>query len=144
MVDRRVLTRLQEHVERELAVLDKYRHTTASDLTRDHERLLVVAHALQTAIQGVLDIGAHILADYPDSAWEEYRDIPTRLAGLGIVSAGLAESLRKMASMRNVLVHLYLDLDTEIVAGVLANDLADFAAFVGQVQAYLDRPTPSA
>jgi len=43
-----------------------------------------------------------------------------------------------MAQLRNVLVHLYAEVNAQTVEDILNEDLDDIRAFVRQIYAYLD------
>lgn len=94
-----------------------------------------VERGLQLCAQNVLDIAAHVAAasgrDAPD-----YRTGIERLRELGIVPAGLAERLKPLAGLRNVLVHGYLEVDLRILARILARDLGDLDIFVEHIERY--------
>lgn len=93
---------------------------------------------LQVGIQIVLDIGAHVLSDRGILDWDEYRQIPERLARETIISADLADRLARAAGQRNLLVHMYLDIDPALVFDTLASDLDAFEVFAGDVLALLE------
>lgn len=88
---------------------------------------------LQTAIQIVLDLGAHVLTDRGVVNWEEYRQIPELLAREGIIPSELAGRLARAAGQRNILVHLYLDVDPALVHETLGDELDVFSAFAEAV-----------
>lgn len=122
---RRRLRRLDEIVQglRELGARPREAFLADRIAQAAAERLL------QTAIQIVLDIGAHLLSERGVVDWEEYRDIPGRLRQLGVVPAALAERLERAAGQRNILVHMYLDVDPGLVYETLTRDLDVFETF---------------
>jgi len=92
---------------------------------------------LQLAIQAVLDIGNHIVADLKLNLPAENRDVFVLLAERKIVSAPLAKKLMSMAGFRNILVHEYLEIDRHRVFEVLKKDLSDFDRFIKAVSKLL-------
>lgn len=96
---------------------------------------------LQVAIQLCLDVGAHVLSDRGVVDWDEYREVPARLADEGALPRALADRLARAAGQRNVLVHLYLDVDPELVHDTLAHDLDAFVAFAERIDRLLDEET---
>ena len=92
---------------------------------------------LQLAIQTVLDIGNHIIADMKLNLPAENRDVFGLLAERKIVSAALAKKLMSMAGFRNILVHEYLEIDRHRVFEVLKKDLSDFDRFIKAVSKLL-------
>jgi len=47
----------------------------------------------------------------------------------GILNKDLFETMEKVAKFRNIIVHHYDKVDTEIVAGILKKDLNDFLTY---------------
>lgn len=92
---------------------------------------------LQVAIQAALDIGAVILTEEGIRTPEEYRDIFPRLADIDVLPADFANKLVGMAKFRNVLVHLYLEVDPAKVYHYLQHDLGDLERFAQYVGEYL-------
>jgi len=62
------------------------------------------------------------------------------LAELGVLDAEFAGRFRSIAGFRNVLVHAYLAVDLDLVAGTVNERLDDFDAYSAQVCAYLGKP----
>jgi uncharacterized protein YutE (UPF0331/DUF86 family) len=94
-----------------------------------------VEHTLQLAIQAALDVGSHIVSDERLGEPDTSRDVSRLLGRAGIVRADVAGRLERMAGFRNVVVHLYQDVDLGIVRDVVENhldDLPQFAAAIGQ------------
>ncbi len=92
-----------------------------------------VQHTLQLAIQAALDVGSHLVSDGRLGEPETGRDVFRLLARGGILGSELALRLEQMAGFRNVVVHLYQDVDLGIVRDVVENhlgDLLDFAAAI--------------
>lgn len=110
----------------------------ATQLEQDLLLRLAVLHALQLAIQIVLDVGAHLLASQPGGPVEEYADIGPRLAAAGIVPMELGRILAPMARFRNLVVHQYAAVDLARVAEIVRTHLADFEAYQHAVVAHLD------
>jgi uncharacterized protein YutE (UPF0331/DUF86 family) len=88
---------------------------------------------LQLAIQSVLDISNHIVADMRLSLPPDSRSLFALLVEKGILSARLGQKLTRMAGFRNILVHDYLEIDRGRVYAVLEKDLRDFEQFIKAV-----------
>lgn len=93
-----------------------------------------VEHTLQLAIQAALDVGSHIVSDDRLGEPETGRDVFRLLARAGVVTGPLAERLERMAGFRNVVVHLYQDVDLDIVRDVVLNRLGDLLELVAAVR----------
>jgi uncharacterized protein YutE (UPF0331/DUF86 family) len=93
-----------------------------------------VEHTLQLAIQSALDVGSHIVSDERLGEPETSRDVFRLLGKAGIVPADLAERLERMAGFRNVVVHLYQNVDLGIVRDVVENHLGDLLEFAAAIR----------
>jgi uncharacterized protein YutE (UPF0331/DUF86 family) len=91
----------------------------------------------QVAIQAALDIGAILLADASVKVPENYRDIFPSLAAIGILPQDFAHKIAGMAQFRNVLVHLYLEVDLQKVYHYMQRDLGDLERFMLYVAEYI-------
>ncbi len=127
------LSRLREYV-RLLRIL---RTRPQEDFIQDPFVIGNVERYLQLAIQVVLDICNHIVADDRLGAVEEYRDAIRLLGQSGYLDPDLTERLIPMAGLRNILVHDYLDVDRGRIYSLLQNCLEDFEQFATQIGARL-------
>ena len=96
-----------------------------------------VERYLQLAIQVCLDIGNHILADIKSKAPEEFRDIFILLGENKIIPDEFAKKIAPMAGLRNILVHDYLEVDSNKIYDILQKDLSDFREFAKYVSIYV-------
>ena len=92
---------------------------------------------LQLAIQCVLDISNHTVADLRLKLPGDNAELFELLASNKVIPAALARKLTAMAGFRNILVHEYLEIDRRKVYGTLKNNLGDFENFVRAVSKLL-------
>lgn len=88
---------------------------------------------LQRAIQACLDLAAHVIADEGLGLPAELRENFVLLEKKGIVDATLSERLQKMVGFRNIAVHDYSRIDTEILKSILVKNLRDMEAFYASI-----------
>ena len=93
-----------------------------------------VEHTLQLAIQAALDVASHIVSDERLGEPDTNRDVFRLLERSGIVPADLGMRLERMAGFRNVVVHLYRDVDLGIVRDVVENHLDDLLELVAAIR----------
>lgn len=93
-----------------------------------------VEHTLQLAIQAALDVGSHVVSDARLGEPDTSRDVFRLLERAGIVTADLGGRLERMAGFRNVVVHLYQEVDLGIVRDVVENHLDDLLEFVTEIR----------
>ena len=80
----------------------------------------------------------HVIAD---RGWQQprtYRDAFTILAEHGILTTSLADRMAGWAGLRNILVHLYLEVDHERLYTILQEELEDLESFGKSMTALLD------
>jgi len=129
MVDAESVQRRLRRLDEQVQQLRMLGDLSREEFLSDNLKQAAAARLLQTSIQVVLDIGSHILAERGVVDWEEYRQIPRGLAQLEVIPRGLAERLEKAAGQRNILVHMYLDVDAELVYETISHNLDAFSEF---------------
>ncbi|MGI8594321.1 MAG: type VII toxin-antitoxin system HepT family RNase toxin [Solirubrobacteraceae bacterium] len=128
MVDPDRVARRLERLEELLVELERIRDDEPDALRTDRRTTLAALHALQLALQIVLDLGTQLSAERRIPIPDTYREIFPALAQAGTIPSALGESLAQAAALRNVLVHEYLDVDLDEVSSAL-NRLDDLRAF---------------
>lgn len=103
-------------------------------IAQDVREQRFVEHTLQLAIQAALDVGSHIVSDERLGEPDTSRDVFRLLGRAGILDADLAERLERMAGFRNVVVHLYQEVDLGIVRDVVENHLDDLLQFAATIR----------
>lgn len=76
-----------------------------------------------------------------DRGWGQpgtYREAFETLAEKGVLPGPLAERMAGWAGLRNILVHLYLEVDHERLYEILQNELDDLESFARSMTALLD------
>ncbi|MBI4513707.1 MAG: DUF86 domain-containing protein [Gemmatimonadetes bacterium] len=89
-----------------------------------------VQHYLLLAVETVLDLGSHLISSQGYEPPMSYADIFRVLRDEGVVAPDLADRLMAMARFRNVLVHLYAEVDEQRILKILRGSLGDLDAFV--------------
>ncbi len=134
MVDRYVVSARVAKIREYVALLRKIR--SLADERRFVSDPLIYGNAeryLQLAIQAVLDISHHIVADRNLALPADSRALFDLLARQKVISRSLAIKLTAMAGFRNVLVHEYLEIDRRRVHRALTTELKDFETFLRAV-----------
>ena len=121
--------------------LRELRPLTYDEFAREHVLVGAAERDFQVAIQAALDISSMILADQTVTVPDRYRDIFPKLAEIGVLPPDFAQKLVGMAKFRNVLVHLYLEVDLQRVYRYLQENLDDFEMFARYVSEWLQTHT---
>jgi uncharacterized protein YutE (UPF0331/DUF86 family) len=113
-----------------LAELEKHKGATMKEIAQDPYR---VERLLELLVTAAADLLSHLLAERGEQPGT-YREIFRRAGDQGLIAAELAERLEKAAGMRNVLVHLYEDIDYGIVQESVGQALRDFPALIRHLE----------
>lgn len=89
----------------------------------------IVERRLQLAIQVCMDIGNYLIGQLGLTAPDEPENVFAVLGREGVISRELARRMVGMVRFRNILVHGYLDIDSQIVYYNLTDELGDFDLF---------------
>jgi uncharacterized protein YutE (UPF0331/DUF86 family) len=131
-VVRRHLLALDQAVQ----VLRSHQGRSLENLTSDPEEQWIVEHGLQLCAQNALDAASHIAASAGHDV-PEYAVAIDRLADMGVLPRDFAARFRGIAGFRNVLIHVYLDVDLAVLHRLLNTQLDDFQEFARLVETYL-------
>jgi uncharacterized protein YutE (UPF0331/DUF86 family) len=131
-------TRLRR-LEKALQVLQQSSKLTYEELISNDVLLSAIERNLQVAIECVLDIGNHIIAEKGFESPDDNEDIIRILGNEGIVPSDFAESIKDIAGFRNILVHEYTGIDYGLLHNYLVNRLDDFRKFARYISAYLEK-----
>lgn len=109
-----------------LADLREHAGAGPDDIAREHYR---VERILELLVTAAADLLTHLLAEEGEPPGT-YRETFRRAGEAGLIGPELSERLQKAAGMRNVLVHLYEEIDLGIVREAVENAIQDFPALI--------------
>lgn len=92
---------------------------------------------LRRALEGVLDLGRHILAKGFGEGVVEYKKVAERLAEHGVVTGPMGRRLVEMAGYRNRLVHFYDEPTHQELYEICTNQLADVEGVLDEILGWL-------
>lgn len=126
-----------DRLERLIEQLEEVRASGEGAYLADDRVRAMTERWLQLAIQACIDVGAQLVSELSADAPADYAGVFRALAEAGHLDAGLADRLARAARMRNLLVHMYLDLDHRRVFAALS-ELDDLRAFARAAQRIAD------
>jgi uncharacterized protein YutE (UPF0331/DUF86 family) len=129
VVDKTLILRKLAELEEYSGQIKEYASITVNRYSKDWKAQRVVERTLQMMIEICADIAGHIISDKGYRVPATYADTFRVLYENGILNKDLFETMEKMAKFRNIIVHHYDKVDTEIVIGILKKDLKDFLAY---------------
>ena len=104
-----------------LELLRRYATTVSrEELGRDRETWLKVRGALEIAAQCCIDLALQEVSRRGLGVPQTYREAFRALVTGGLIDADLAEELEGWAGLRNVLVHVYTNLDLDRIHAALS------------------------
>jgi uncharacterized protein YutE (UPF0331/DUF86 family) len=129
VVDKTLILRKLAELEEYLGQVNEYASMTRDRYSKDWKVQRVVERTLQMMIETCADVAGHIISDKGYRVPATYADTFRVLYENGILNKDLFETMEKMAKFRNIIVHHYDKVDTEIVVRILRKDLNDFLAY---------------
>ena len=118
-------------------------HARPSELATDVVQRAFVERTLQVAIQAALDAASVIVSARRLGEPENDRALLELLAEDGWVPRESLERLRAMVGFRNVIVHMYGDIDASMVRAVVENELGDLLDFAERARERLASRDPA-
>lgn len=95
----------------------------------------MVLFALYRAIQAAIDLGQHVALERRLAVPATHREVFEVLGRAGAIDAELAERMQGWAGLRNVIAHLYAEIDMQLVASALYAELDDLERFASAMAA---------
>ena len=139
VADRRKVEDRIERIRRFKRDLEKFAEITREAFRANRERQYAVLHALQSAIEGCIEIASHIVSADRLGGPADYAHLFSLLEENRVISSSVADAMRQMARFRNRIVHLYWDVDIDLVYGYLTGRLGDFDSYLAAIEEYLGR-----
>ncbi|MDP3106081.1 MAG: DUF86 domain-containing protein [Candidatus Methanoperedens sp.] len=129
------LERLQKYVK----ILDSYKKYGILDINEDFTLRGAIERYLEVSLECVLDIGEMVISKEGFRKPETYKEVIEILGEVGILPEDFAERFAEAAKFRNILVHMYAEVDVEMVYEILQNNLGDFDEFAKYIAGYLEK-----
>lgn len=122
------IQRLEEMIER----LDEVRSEGEEAYLADAQQRAATERWLQLAIQICIDLGTQVVTEQSARPPADYADVFKILGEKSVIPSDLALRLGNAAKQRNLIVHLYMEIDDRAVFASLGylDDLRRFATAV--------------
>jgi uncharacterized protein YutE (UPF0331/DUF86 family) len=117
-------------------LLGELRGTPAEEFIHNPRIHKLAERCLQVAIECMIDVADHLIAERGWARPETGRDALLTLGAHGVVPEAFAQRIAPMAGLRNLLVHGYLAIDRQELHRHLSR-VEDFSEFIRHIQAYL-------
>ena len=135
MTDAELLDKKLAYIE--TCVQDLRTWSNPASIATDLREERFAAHTLQLAVQAALDVASRVVSSDRLGEPETNRQLFDLLARAGWLGPDLADTMRKMAGFRNVVVHGYQELDKAVLVDIVAHRLGDLLAFAEAIRGRL-------
>jgi uncharacterized protein YutE (UPF0331/DUF86 family) len=129
LVDREVFDRRLARLEMLLRQLRRVAAVERDTFLAEEMLRASTERWLHLAAECALDLAHHLIADRGWKTPSTYREAFQVLRDEDVLSAELARQMEQWAGLRNILVHLYLEVDHERLHEFLQNDLDQLESF---------------
>lgn len=103
----------------------------------DKKSPLALKYLLIEAVEAISDVCQHLLAKSMGVACNGYVDCILKAGTNGIIQEGLSRKLRKLADLRNSLIHRYWIIDDRELFNLSLSNLEDLSEFTSQVSVFV-------
>jgi uncharacterized protein YutE (UPF0331/DUF86 family) len=141
MHDKEKITRLFNDLSRFLHELETLGNLTLQEYLNDSRNIYSGRYLLQVSIETCISIGNHIVSRFQLGLPGEYAEIFKLLGTHKIISDNLVSKFFAMIRFRNRLVHIYWDIDDNLIFKFIKEDIKDFHDFKTEISRFLDHQT---
>ena len=128
----KVLT-LINHINTALERFRKLGSLEKGEFMSDPNKIASAKYYLITSIEAIIDICNHIISKNGFKTPGTYAETFDILSEQSLIDRDLAKNLKNMVRFRNRLVHIYWDVDDELIYEILKSDIADLDRFVNSI-----------
>ncbi len=136
---RESITQRLKELDTVLQELGRYENLTVADVQNKLAQRWIIERGLIAAASLILDMANHILAGHYGMYPATYEESLVGLAQKNVISDSLFQQLKGLGSFRNVLVHLYQEIDPHQVWESYQKGMTVFPQFAQEVLVWLDQ-----
>lgn len=103
----------------------------------DQRNVYSLRYLLQVTVETCINIANHIISSYRIGLPKEYADVFRILEKEGIISDDIKSKFIQLSKFRSRLVHVYWEIDDEIIFDYLQKHMDDFYNFRKEIKSYL-------
>jgi len=133
MVDRAIMTARIGQIERCLGRIERKRPKSLDDFRNDQDSQDILIFNLIQALQGCIDLAAHIVSDEGFGMVGSTNEFFYLLEEHGVITPELTEKMVRAVGFRNLCVHEYGRVDLDRVYDIAATGSSDIREFLRMV-----------
>ncbi len=139
VISREVINTRLKKLDKALQILQQSSKVSFEELLDNDVLLSAVERNFQVAIECILDIGNHIIAEKGFESPDDNEDIIRILGQEKIIPSDFAEGIKGIAGFRNILVHEYTKIDYALLYNFLTQRLDGLREFARHISIYLEK-----
>jgi uncharacterized protein YutE (UPF0331/DUF86 family) len=109
------------------------------DFIKDSKQIYALRYLLIEAVEAMANICNHLLARTTGQVPKGYPDCFEKLSAAQIITEELSGKLTKAASLRNILIHKYWEIDNRRVFRSTKENIGDFEQYLKQVNEFIKK-----
>ena len=137
--DKDKITKLSSEIFNALEKLNELSLLSKDDFLSDAHRIASAKYFLIVSIESAIDLCNHIISRNRLRVPEDYADTFKVMGEIGVFSKDFVERLMEMAKFRNRLVHIYWEVDDEVIFEIIREDVKDIEEFVEKFMRFLSK-----
>ena len=140
MVDKILIRRKIELIQRDLVRLEEFKDKTFNEIAKDWKEFAIVKNLLMEIIGRGIDINQHILAEKftpAVSAPLDYTETFLKLGEIGVLPENFTKEIAKSAGFRNAIVHGYNRIDKSVVFQTVGTAIEQYIDYCKYIQKFL-------
>jgi len=137
--DKDKIIKLSSEISNSLLRLHELSELEKKVFISDPHKIASAKYFLIVAIEGAIDMCNHLISMNKLRAPDDYADTFRVLGDLGMFSEDFAKKLEDMARFRNRLVHIYWQVDDDLIYSIIVEDINDIEEFIEKLTNYLNK-----
>ena len=118
--------------------LSSKKEASGEEIEENYEMRSAIERSFQLAIESALDIAEIVISSKGFEKPEDYKSTILILGKHSVLPMDFAEEFSSAAGFRNILVHMYEEVDIKILYDFLHDKLKDFDKFARYIIKYIE------
>jgi uncharacterized protein YutE (UPF0331/DUF86 family) len=137
-VNRDLILKRIEEIEESIFKLKNYIKVSKEEFIKDKKNVDATKYQVIRAFEASFSICNHICAKVLRKSPSTYSECFELLAENKIISDNLGKKFSNLAKFRNIIIHLYWEVDDNEVYRNVKNGYKDFQAFVEEIKKFIE------
>ena len=137
MPDKNLIFKKLAEILKQLKYLKQLSVLSEKTLISEETKMYLAERVMERLISAALDINMHVAADLTKEVPEDYFSSFFALAKLKIYPISFAKKIAPSASLRNILVHEYQDINIKKFRAAIKKALVDYSKYAKYIKVFL-------